>query len=109
MRGCAMASGMSVSVIASRIVGRIIILSNRKSCHRWLAIQPGHRADRAAGAALDFDREADEAKTALTDQLIEIDQPFHVGEAHVAANVMHLEVIAPGAAGAHRFDAEHPD
>src|SRR4029078_2259206 len=73
------------------------------------AVQPGHRADRAGGAALDIDRKADEAEAALADQLVEIDQPFHVGEAHVAADVMHLEIVAAGPPGADRLDAEHAE
>src|SRR5665213_206343 len=73
------------------------------------AVEPRHRADRCAGAALDLDREADEAETPLADQLVEIDQPLHVGEAHVAADVVHLEIVAPCSARAHRLDAEHAD
>src|ERR1051326_4552512 len=72
-------------------------------------IEPRHRTDRGAGAALDLDREGDEAKAALADDLVEIDQPLHVGEAEVAADVMHLEVVAAGAARTDRLDAEHAD
>ena len=62
-----------------------------------------------AGAALDLDRKADEAEAALADELVEIDQPFHVGEAEIAADVMHLEIVAARPPGAHRLDAEHAD
>ena len=54
-------------------------------------------------------RKADEAETSLADQLVEIDQPFHVREAEIAADMMHLEIVAPRPARAYGFDAEHAD
>src|SRR4029079_19034703 len=76
---------------------------------RWSTIQPRHRANRRTGAALDLDREADEAEATLADQLVEIDQPFIVGEAEVAPDMMHFEVVAAWSARADRFDAKHAD
>src|SRR5690242_13976932 len=55
------------------------------------AIQPRHRADRRARAAFDLDRKTNEAEATLADELVEIDQSLDMGEAHVAADVMHLE------------------
>jgi hypothetical protein len=39
---------------------------------RSISIQPRHGADGRARAALDLDREADEAEAALADELVEI-------------------------------------
>src|SRR3954466_6193632 len=72
-------------------------------------VEPGHGADRAAAAALDLQGEADEAEAAFADQLVEVDEAFHVRDAEVAAHVMHLEVVAPDPARAHGLDAEHHD
>src|SRR4051812_37305476 len=96
-------------MIAATIAARIIILCNRTSSGAASTIQPRHRADRRAGAALDLDRKADKAEAALADELVEIDQPLHVGEAEIAADVMHLEVVAARPPRAHCLDAEHAD
>jgi hypothetical protein len=48
-------------------------------------------------------------KPTLADELIEIDQAFDVGEAHIAAYVVDLEIVLTGPAGAHRLNSEHQD
>src|SRR5262245_24134899 len=58
-------------------------------------IEQSDGTDRAAGAAPDLEREADEPEAALADEPIQIAEPLHVGEAEVAADVVHLEVVAP--------------
>lgn len=63
----------------------------------------------AAGAAPDLEREADELEAALADQLLHSDEPLDVRKAHVAADVMNLEIVAPRSARAHAFDPEHLD
>src|SRR5882724_12240883 len=74
-----------------------------------LVIEPRHRPYRAARAAFDLQGKADEAEAALADELVEIDQAFHVREAEVAADVMDLEIVASRAARAHGLDAKHSD
>src|SRR5262245_13391594 len=65
-----------------------------------LAIEPRHGPDRASGAALDLQREAYEAEAALAHQLVQVDEPLHVRDAVIAANVVYLEIVAAGAARA---------
>jgi hypothetical protein len=65
----------------------------------WTLFEPGNGSDRASGSALDLQREADEPEPSLADELVEINQPLHVGETHVTTDVVHLEVVASGTAG----------
>src|ERR1043166_1194598 len=84
---------------------RIYVLGNQAR------LTPPHRhgADRARGPAADFERKADEFEPALADDLIEVDETLDMGESHVAADVVDLEIVAPRPARAHRFDPEHGD
>src|SRR5262245_51303330 len=72
-----------------------------------LALEPCHGPDRASGAALNLQRKADEAEAALAHQLVQIDEPLHVRDAVIAANMMDLEIVASGPTGTDGFDAEH--
>src|SRR5215467_6333570 len=72
-----------------------------------LALEPCHGPDRASGAALDLQRKADEAEAALAQQLVQIDEPLHVRDAVIAANMMDLEIVAAGPTRTDGFDAEH--
>ena len=60
-----------------------------------LIVEQSDGTDWASAAALE--RKADEPEATLADELVEIAEPLHVGEAKIAADVMYLEVIAPPA------------
>src|SRR5262245_5905852 len=72
-----------------------------------LTLEPCHGPNRASGAAFDLQRKADEAEAALAHQLVQIDEPLHVRDAVIAANVMNLEIVAAGPTGTDGFNAEH--
>src|SRR5215467_6215624 len=72
-----------------------------------LVLKPCHGPNRASGAALDLQRKADEAEAALAQQLVQIDEPLHVRDAVIAANMMDLEIVAAGPTRTDGFDAEH--
>src|SRR5687767_7988328 len=92
-RSCAHAAGATRSATVTD-VWRIMLACTdsalrRRECQTCVGnspIEPSHRADRAAGAALDLQRKADEAKAALADELVEIDEPLDMREAEIAAD-----------------------
>src|SRR5215470_14680589 len=84
-------------------------MARERRAPHCLALEPCHRPNRASGAALDLQRKADEAEAALAQQLVQIDEPLHVRDAVIAANVMDLEIVAAGPTRTDGFDAEHAD
>src|SRR5262245_59619588 len=84
-------AGFRSSAAAAEETATSTMIAARRNIPRSI-IEPRHRADRRAGAALDLQRNADETEAALADQLVEVDQPLHVGEAEIAADVVDLEI-----------------
>src|SRR5689334_8243817 len=67
------------------------------------------RADRRAGAATKFERQADEAELALAEQGLEVAQALHVGDVELETGLVHERVHHALRARPHRVDAEMHD
>src|SRR5262249_10332392 len=76
---------------------------------RASVVEPGHRADRAAGAAGDLQGKSDEGEAACAYERAWVGEAFKVREAEGAAEGGDLEIVTARRAGAHRLDAEHHD
>ncbi len=69
----------------------------QRSRREWpdpeLLVQDGERTSRPAGAMHERERHSEEHELALTDQFLEVDQPFVVGDAAVSAHTVVVEVV----------------
>src|SRR6187455_1362716 len=73
------------------------------------SLEDRDRADRRAGAAAPFQRQADEAEPALPEQRLEIAQAFDVRDVELEAGLVHQRVYFAFGARPHRIDAEMHD
>src|SRR5258708_30186256 len=66
-------------------------------------------ADWARGAAADFQRKADEAEAAATNEFVQVVQALHVRDATFRAGHMRLEIQLSFRRRTDRLDPEHAD
>src|SRR5262245_65606882 len=82
---------------------------NRSPHRPALAVEPSHGPNRASSATPNLQREANEAEAALAHQLVQVDEPLHVRDALIAANMVDLKIVAAGSTRTDGLDAEHAD
>src|SRR6185437_13075582 len=77
--------------------------------YRSALLKQRNRADRACGAAADLQRETDEAEAAPADDLFQVRQAFHVGDAAFGAGHVREEIQLALRRRADCLHTEHAD
>lgn len=74
--------------------------------HGQLLFKPCHGTNGTASSAFNAEREADKPEPSLAYQFVEIDESLHVGESHVAADMVNFKVGAAEPAWTDGFNSK---